>query len=56
MVKEKSSERVVDADGYRKRAACICVKSEEETEVRNHILFKPTRKNKKSKKYIFSFR
>ncbi|CAO1403682.1 unnamed protein product [Diamesa hyperborea] len=33
MVKEKSSERVVDADGYRKRAACICVKSEEETEV-----------------------
>lgn len=54
MVKEKSSERVVDADGYRKRAACICVKSEEETEVRIHILFKPTRKNKNCKnKYIF---
>lgn len=55
MVKEKSSERVVDADGYRKRAACICVKSEEETEVRNYILFKPTRKNKSCEEIYFIF-
>jgi len=34
MVKDKSSNsRIFDKDGYRKRAACICVKSEDETEV-----------------------
>jgi len=34
MVKEKpNSTRVFDADGFRQRAACICVRSELETEV-----------------------
>lgn len=32
MVKEKRS-RIYDDDGYRRRAACICVKNEEEKEV-----------------------
>ncbi|XP_035905105.1 diphosphoinositol polyphosphate phosphohydrolase 1 [Anopheles stephensi] len=34
MVKEKpNSIRIYDKDGYRRRAACICVRSEAETEV-----------------------
>ncbi|CAG7837868.1 unnamed protein product [Allacma fusca] len=34
MVKEKpNSTRIYDQDGYRQRAACICVKNESETEV-----------------------
>lgn len=34
MVKEKpGSTRIYDADGFRRRAACICVKSESENEV-----------------------
>ena len=34
MVKEKpNSTRIYDEDGYRQRAACICVKNEAETEV-----------------------
>ncbi|KAL5289764.1 NUDT3 family protein [Megaselia abdita] len=34
MVKEKpNSTRVYDPDGFRRRAACICVRSEAETEV-----------------------
>ncbi|XP_053693693.1 diphosphoinositol polyphosphate phosphohydrolase 1 [Sabethes cyaneus] len=34
MVKEKpNSTRIYDKDGYRRRAACICVRSEEEAEV-----------------------
>ncbi|CAG9805278.1 unnamed protein product [Chironomus riparius] len=34
MVKEKSSNsRIFDKDGYRKRAACICVRSDDESEV-----------------------
>lgn len=34
MVKEKpNSTRIYDKDGYRKRAACICVRSEAEAEV-----------------------
>lgn len=36
MVKEKpGSIRVYDEDGFRRRAACICVKNELENEVRN---------------------
>lgn len=39
MVKEKpNSTRVYDEEGYRRRAACICVRSESETEVNNFIL------------------
>ena len=35
MVKEKpNSTRLYDDEGFRKRAACICVKNEMETEVR----------------------
>lgn len=34
MVKEKpNSTRIYDKDGFRRRAACICVRSEAETEV-----------------------
>lgn len=34
MVKEKpNSVRLYDEDGYRRRAACICVRSIEEAEV-----------------------
>uniref|UniRef100_T1GXD2 Nudix hydrolase domain-containing protein n=1 Tax=Megaselia scalaris TaxID=36166 RepID=T1GXD2_MEGSC len=34
MVKEKpNSTRVYDKDGFRRRAACICVRSDAETEV-----------------------
>ena len=34
MVKEKpGSTRIYDQDGFRRRAACICVKSESENEV-----------------------
>uniref|UniRef100_T1J095 diphosphoinositol-polyphosphate diphosphatase n=1 Tax=Strigamia maritima TaxID=126957 RepID=T1J095_STRMM len=34
MVKEKpNSTRTYDGDGYRKRAACLCVRSEDENEV-----------------------
>jgi len=34
MVKEKpNSTRTYDEDGFRKRAACLCVRSEDETEV-----------------------
>lgn len=36
MVKEKpNSTRIYDEEGFRRRAACICVKSELEKEVRN---------------------
>lgn len=35
MVKEKpNSTRIYDKDGFRQRAACICVRSPEEDEVR----------------------
>lgn len=34
MVKEKhESSRLYDNDGYKKRAACVCVKNENENEV-----------------------
>ncbi|OXA62955.1 diphosphoinositol polyphosphate phosphohydrolase 1 isoform X3 [Folsomia candida] len=34
MVKEKpNSTRLYDSDGFRKRAACVCVKNEQEAEV-----------------------
>lgn len=34
MVKEKpNSTRIYDKDGFRRRAACICVRSESEAEV-----------------------
>lgn len=34
MVKEKpNSTRIYDEEGFRRRAACICVRSEDETEV-----------------------
>lgn len=37
MVKEKpNSTRIYDKDGFRRRAACICVKSENEAEVSNN--------------------
>lgn len=40
MVKEKpNSTRIYDKDGFRQRAACICVRSIDEDEVRNFILF-----------------
>ncbi|KXJ67996.1 hypothetical protein RP20_CCG006742 [Aedes albopictus] len=36
MVKEKpNSTRIYDKDGYRRRAACICVRSEAEAEILN---------------------
>lgn len=39
MVKEKpNSIRIYDKDGFRRRAACICVKSEAETEVSGFVL------------------
>lgn len=39
MVKEKpNSTRVFDSDGFRRRAACICVRSELETEVKESLL------------------
>ena len=35
MVKEKpNSTRIYDEEGFRRRAACICVKNEDEKEVR----------------------
>lgn len=38
MVKEKpNSTRIYDKDGFRQRAACICVRSIDEDEVRNHL-------------------
>lgn len=41
MVKEKpNSIRIYDKEGFRRRAACICVKSEAETEVRVFLLLK----------------
>lgn len=37
MVKEKpNSTRIYDKDGFRQRAACICVRSIEENEVSFH--------------------
>jgi len=39
MVKEKpSSTRIYDEEGFRRRAACICVKNELENEVRLSLL------------------
>lgn len=39
MVKEKpNSTRLYDSDGFRKRAACVCVKNEQEAEVCDFIL------------------
>jgi len=35
--KNKTKIRIIDRDGYRQRAACICVRNEREDEVR--ILF-----------------
>lgn len=40
MVKEKpNSTRTYDEDGFRRRAACLCVKDEQENEVRKRHLF-----------------
>ena len=48
MVKEKpDNQRIYDIDGYKKRAACVCVRNETETEVyseekiflENHFIF-----------------
>lgn len=40
MVKEKpGSTRIYDQDGFRRRAACICVKSESENEVFVYFIF-----------------
>jgi diphosphoinositol-polyphosphate diphosphatase len=40
MVKEKAvNQRLYDVDGYRKRAACVCVKNENENEVLSKILY-----------------
>ena len=37
MVKERAeSQKLYDNDGYKKRAACVCVKNENENEV-NYI-------------------
>jgi diphosphoinositol-polyphosphate diphosphatase len=34
MVKERADhQRIYDNDGYKKRAACVCVKNENENEV-----------------------
>ena len=33
MVKERTDQRFYDNDGYKKRAACVCVKNENENEV-----------------------
>lgn len=39
MVKEKpNSTRIYDKDGFRRRAACICVRSDAEAEVYSPIL------------------
>jgi len=39
MVKEKpNSTRIYDKDGFRRRAACICVKSESEAEVSGDLM------------------
>lgn len=39
MVKEKpNSTRIYDEEGYRLRAACICVKDESESEVCKKII------------------
>jgi len=32
--KNKTKIRIIDRDGYRQRAACICVRNEREDEVR----------------------
>ena len=35
MVKERpDNQKIYDNDGYKKRAACVCVKNESETEVK----------------------
>lgn len=40
MVKEKpNSTRMYDQDGYRRRAACICVRNEAENEVKHSTSF-----------------
>lgn len=40
MVKEKpNSIRLYDEEGFRRRAACICVRSESETEVYQHFIY-----------------
>ena len=42
MVKERSdNQRSYDNDGYKKRAACVCVKNENENEVIFLILHYP---------------
>lgn len=41
MVKEKpNSTRIYDKDGFRRRAACICVRSDAETEVKIKKFYK----------------
>jgi diphosphoinositol-polyphosphate diphosphatase len=38
MVKEKpNSTRIYDKDGFRRRAACICVKNPQESEVSQRV-------------------
>lgn len=47
MVKEKpNSIRIYDSEGYRRRAACICVRSDLEDEVR-HLSMNLSKKRKK---------
>lgn len=42
MVKERGDQQksniTTDHDGYKKRAACVCVKNENENEVKNNCL------------------
>lgn len=50
MVKEKpGSTRIYDEDGFRRRAACICVRNDSENEVRYILVlvfaFEDTRPN-----------
>lgn len=41
MVKDKPDQtRIYDADGFRQRAACLCVKNESESEVTYQNKFK----------------
>ena len=35
--KHKTKLRIVDRDGYRQRAACICVRNEREDEVKTNL-------------------
>lgn len=43
MVKEKpNSTRIYDKDGFRRRAACICVRSDAETEVLSFLFYMTT--------------